>query len=406
MTENFPDASGQARKIGYLVPQFPGQTHIFFWREVIELEKRGVELALFSTTPPPKGLISHDWSDTAMARTDYLGRADIAALLWTLPRAPWSEIAREIRREGRGFARDVLICLPAARRLIRACRTQGIGHVHAHSCGRAALIAALAQRMGGPSYSLTLHGPMSDYGPGQRFKWRGARFATIITEKLLAEVRRDLAGDLPPALPVQAMGVDVDTFAPDGPYRPVAKGDPLRIFACGRLHVVKGHQDLMQAVRLLRDRGVDVQLEIAGEDDHGGSGYHGALQARLEELNLQDNVRLLGAVSAERVRQGIIDAHAFVLASWHEPLGVAYMEAMACGTPTIGTDAGGVPELIRDGIDGLLVPPKDPEALADALMRLAGDPALALRLSGNGRTRIVEHFSAARGAETLMAHWP
>ncbi|WP_238365019.1 exopolysaccharide biosynthesis GT4 family glycosyltransferase EpsE [Mesobacterium pallidum] len=406
MVENFDGAGPPARKIGYLVPQFPGQTHIFFWREIIELERRGVQPVLFSTTPPPKGLISHAWSEEAMARTEYLGRADLLALTWSLPRAPWAEIAREIRAEGRAFARDVLICLPAARRLIRACRAQGIGHVHAHSCGRAALIAALAQRMGGPSYSLTLHGPMSDYGPGQRFKWRGARFATIITEKLLAEVTRDLAGDLPLALPVQAMGVDVETFAPDGPYRPASANEPLRIFACGRLHVVKGHQDLMQAVRLLLDRGVDVQLEIAGEDDHGGSGYHGELQAVLGRLNLQGHARLLGAVSAERVKAGILDAHAFVLASWHEPLGVAYMEAMACGTPTIGTDAGGVPELIRDGVDGLLVPPKDPEALAEALLRLRGDPDLAHRLSQGGRQRIVDHFSAATGAETLIAHWP
>lgn len=62
------------QKIGYLVPQFPGQTHVFFWREIAALEAMGVEPVLFSTRPPPAGLIAHDWSQAAMARTSYLGQ--------------------------------------------------------------------------------------------------------------------------------------------------------------------------------------------------------------------------------------------------------------------------------------------------------------------------------------------
>lgn len=381
-------------KIGYLVPQFPGQTHIFFWREIAELQKRGVEVRIFSTRPPLKGLIAHEWSVQAMARTLYLGAVKPLAALTALPAVPWGEVA--------GMAKDIALSLSAARQLFIACQIEGIAHVHVHSCGRAALIAALARRLGGPTYSLTLHGPLSDYGPGQRFKWRGATFVAIITDKLLAEVKTELAGDLPERLIIQPMGVDTETLRRDAPYQPVRPGETLRLFSCGRLNIVKGHQDLMAALRLLLDQGQPVTLDIAGEDDAGGSGYRHVLQARIAELGLGDHVRLLGAIDANAVKAQLLAAHAFVLASWAEPLGVALMEAMSCEVPTIGTAAGGVAELISDGVDGVLVPPKDPAALAAAIVNLARDPARAVALGQAGRARVVSRFHAGLGAETLI----
>lgn len=388
--------------IGILIPQFPGQTHIFFWREILELEKMGVNVALFSTRPPPPGLIAHDWSQAAMERTTYLGDTAPLNAALALVRLPLRDLLRDLRSEGTRFLKDVLISLPAARRLVASCRAQKITHVHAHSCGRAALICALANRVGGHSYSLTLHGPLSDYGPGQGFKWRHAEFATIITRRLLREAEATLGPDMPKRVYLQPMGVDIDALHRSAPYQPPAPDGPLRIFSCGRLNVVKGHQDLLEALRLLRDRGIDARLEIAGQDDAGGSGFHTELAADIERLGLGDHATLLGAVDSDTVRARLQAAHLFVLASWHEPLGVAYMEAMAMGVPTIGTEAGGVPELITSGRDGLLVPPKRPELLADAIAALHKDPARCHALSQAGRTRVVEGFSSARGAATLL----
>ena len=390
------------RSIGILIPQFPGQTHIFFWREILELQKMGTSVALFSTRKPPPGLISHDWSDQAMALTRYLGDLAPANALAALARLPLAALRSDLRREGRFLLRDVLISLPAARRLALECRARGITHVHAHSCGRAALICALANRIWGLSYSLTLHGPLSDYGPGQGFKWRHAAFGTVITRKLTRELQADLGPDLPDRLYLQPMGVDATALRRSAPYVPPSPGGPLRIFACGRLNVVKGHQDLAHAVRQLRDSGLDARLEIAGEDDAGGSSFHAELQATLDRLGLQDHATLLGAIDAGAVKARLEAAHLFVLASWHEPLGVAYMEAMAMGVPAIGTDAGGVSELITSGRDGLLVPPKRPDLLAEAIAALAADPARCLALSAAGRARIESGFTSARGARTLL----
>lgn len=388
-------------KIGYLVPQFPGQTHIFFWREIAAMEAMEVEPVLFSTRPPPKGLIAHDWSHTAMARTTYLGDVSIRKMMSTLPRLPWGELWREIRRDGLSVLKDTLVCAAAGAALRDHCAEQDIKHVHVHSCGRAALIAAFAQHLGGPSYSLTLHGPLSDYGRGQRYKWRHARFATVITRKLIAEMKAEQPEDLPPMI-LRPMGVETEVLKRDAPYAPARDNETLRLFSCGRLNVVKGHQDLIEAVRRLRADGHEVALEIAGQDDDGGDGFQLVLQQLIKQHGLEDCVTLLGAIDAGAVKQKLLDAHIFVLASWHEPLGVAYMEAIACGVPTIGTDAGGVPELIDDGVEGLLVPPKAPEVLAKAILRIAQDPVLAKQLSTTGRARIEREFRASLGAETIV----
>ncbi len=388
-------------KIGYLIPQFPGQTHIFFWRELMELEKLGVDVQIFSTRLPPPSLMSHNWSQTAIERTTYIGRPKLRDIFSSLFTLPYREIAGAAHQDGKTFLKDVLICAPAAKRLLRECRTKGISHVHVHSCARAALIAALANHMGGLSYSLTLHGPMSDYGTGQPMKWRHAKFATIITEKLLAEVCEVLGDDAPAKLVIQPMGVDINEMSRNNGYKPANPNEKIRLFSCGRLNIVKGHQDLMQAVRILVGRGLDVELEIAGEDDTGGQGYHQVLNTLLQNLGLENRVRLLGAIDVQSVRQKLQDAHIFALASWHEPLGVAYMEAMACGVPTIGTDAGGVRELIQDGINGRLVKPKAPIELADTIQDMINNPDQALALSKEGRNHITKHYRSSLGAEVL-----
>ena len=365
-----------------------------------------MEPVLYSTTVPPAGLISHRWSNEAMARTTYLASRNPVLLASILPRLPWGAILGEARRmprhESKRFLKDIIISAPAAEKLARDCKRRGITHVHAHSCGRAALIAALAHHAHGLSYSLTLHGPLQDYGVGQRFKWQSATFVSVITRALLDLLPGQLGDALPARLPLQPMGVDTAAFRRDTPYLPPVKGEPLRVFSCGRLNEVKGHQDLMEAVRLMLDRGTPVRLEIAGEDDAGGSGFRAELQKRVTDLGLEDHVTLLGAISAEAVREKLTAAHVFVLASWSEPLGVAYMEAMSCEVPTVGTDAGGVPELITHGTDGLLVPPKHPKALADVLTQLAGDPDMAMVLAQAGRARVVAGFDSGRGADMLV----
>ncbi len=392
------------RRIGYVIPEFPGQTHIFYWREIAELERLGVSVKTFSTRLPDRSIQSHDWTEQAIARTIYLRNVSLRDC-WTglinLPVLLQEDIRKSLFRSGlRGIA-DAVLSLPLAAKLASECHRLNITHAHAHSCGRTALICALANRTHGLPYSLTLHGPAQDYGSLQDLKWRRAKFATVITEKLLKEVTDELGDDLPTAIAVQGMGVDPDKLKRPTPYKPYNGNGPLRIFCCGRLHPAKGHQQLIDAAKELRDRGTDLEVYIAGQDEDQGNGFKKALDQQILDLGLQDVVHLLGAIDEQHVKEHLLQAHMFVLASHSEPLGVAYMEAMSCEVPVIGTNAGGVPELIEHGRDGLLVPPHDPQLLADAIENLLKDPERAALLAQAGRQRIETKFSSAAGARTL-----
>jgi glycosyltransferase involved in cell wall biosynthesis len=395
-------------RIGYLVPEFPAQTHVFFWRELGELERLGVDVDLVSTRRPPRQLVSHVWAESAAQRTRYLVPPDgpVAAVVGA---------AATLAKAGRGRWRrclDILAAAEAGRRprlgallaagahLGQLARERGWVHLHVHSCGDSANLALFANLLTDLPYSLTLHGPLEDYGPGQEQKWRHARFAFVITRKLLGEVRGALDGALPADLDIAPMGVDLGRARRRAPYAPYEGAGRMRVFSCGRLNPCKGHDDLIRAIGHARDRGVDIELQIAGEDDTGG-GYRRSLEALVAELRLDGRVELLGAVSEPAVFEGLESAHCFALASLHEPLGVAIMEAMAMWLPVVVTGAGGVKELVDDGVDGLLVEPRAPEQMAAGIERVARDPALARRLSQAGRQKIERSFSSAVSGRAL-----
>ncbi|MGN7870088.1 exopolysaccharide biosynthesis GT4 family glycosyltransferase EpsE [Paracoccus sp. 22332] len=391
------------RKIAVLIPEFPGQTHSFFWREIEALDAfHGIGAQIVSTRLAPKP-VWHDWVEQAGAIQLYpVPKAELARLLpdlaRALPRLAADPDIRRILRQPKAWA-FVLMAL----RLARICRARGLSHLHVHSCANFALIAALCHRISGIPYSLVLHGPLSDYGPDQPFKWKDAAFVFVITETLRAEVAQVMPAMMD-KVRVVPMGVNTDQFSPPAVPRPDSP-DPFTWFCCARLNRVKGHDTLVEAASLLRARhpGRSFRIRIAGEDEQGGSGYHRDLDAMIAAAGLGDTVELLGSVTQEAVRSELQSADGFVLASRHEPLGVAYMEAMACELPVIGTDAGGVRELIAGDRDGLLVPPENPQALADAMERLMDDPTLRRTLGKAARQRIVADFSARRSADALAA---
>jgi glycosyltransferase involved in cell wall biosynthesis len=388
-------------RLGYLVPEFPRQTHIFFWRECEQLRRRGVEPVFLSTRKPPADACPHEFRDRAAAATHYVFPPPASSLLSLIVRPIglmcalryWISLGGSLKHLG------LLLC---AAHLVAFCRKQQVTHIHVHSCGQSALLAAFAQRLGGPGYSLTLHNPLAVHGPLQRQKWRHARFAIVITQQLLEEVRREIGDDLPPVY-VAPMGVDLEKFQRTAPYRPVAPGDPLRVFSCGRLHPCKGHDVLIRAIGLLRTQGVDARLVIAGEDADSGTGQHRRdLEAVVNELGLQETVKLPGALSEEGVRKELGSSHVFALASESEPLGVVIMEAMAMNVPVVTTAAGGTAELIRDGENGTRVPPGDVAALASALTELQRNSGLAERFSRVGRATVESGFGSDRSAVTII----
>jgi colanic acid/amylovoran biosynthesis glycosyltransferase len=399
-----------AQTVAYLIPEFPGQTHAFFVREINVLERLKYRVELLSTRRPASSLIVHSWSQEAIGRTSYLTPLNGKGVLSILrelarsgPRGWWRCLASIARADGvslKGRIRLAGLVAMGARAASLA-STAGCTHIHAHSCADSAHIAMFSSLLSGTTYSMTLHGPLEDYGPNQPEKWRNAAFALVITRRLDEEVREQLAGYLPPAVAIAPMGVDVDHFRRSGPYRPWDGSGPCRIFTCGRLNQVKGHDDLIRAVGMLATEGIDAHLHIAGASTETDEQFRRELEQLIVDLGLSDRVSLLGAVPEERVRDELNECHVFALASWHEPLGVAIMEAMAMEAPVVATAAGGVAELIDEGVEGILVPPRDPKALANALRLILREPTLAAGLGQAGRSRVVNEFHSGVSAETI-----
>lgn len=400
-------------RLGYLVPEWPGQTHAFFWREMARLEAQGVEVQPVSTRAPPKGIRSHTWTEQATQRTAYLvspkqgalGTAvDLIRAALAFGPSAWARVLRSIANADVGFcgkARLAAISLFGAR-LARLAEEKRWDHLHVHSCAEAANIGMFASLLSGLPYSLTLHGPLSDYGANQTQKWTHAAFAIVITQKLLDQTRDHFEPEVTSKVHIAPMGVNLDLFKRQRPYEPWNGSGPVQLYSVGRLNPCKGHDDLIKAIRLLNARGVPAYLKIAGEDEAGGTGYHRTLDALIRSLGLEDRVELLGAVSEQTIIRDLSQSHVFALASWAEPLGVAIMEAMALEMPVVVTSGGGVRELVDDRQDGLLVEAHNVESIAAGIEEVLTHPDLAIWLASATRAKIAAGFSDARSADLLI----
>lgn len=392
-----PDRAPDSRPIAYLVPEFPQQTHAFFWREIAAIEDAGAQVALFSTRRPPLDACPHPFRDEARARTQYLfpPRPGPAAALALRPVAlarATAYVAGLRQTPARGRARLVAL-IPSAADLAQACRAVSARHLHVHSCADAAHLAVLAHRLGGPGYSLTLHGDLDVYGTDHAAKMGAARFVSTVTGALAAQVA-GVAPGVPN--PVIWMGVDTDRFRPRAGSPP---DRPFTVVTVARLAQVKGHRFLLRALARLRAEGRALSCVIAGDGPD-----RDAILAEIAALSLGDCTRLTGAVAEDGVRDLLHGADALALTSigQGEAAPVAVMEAMACGLPVVASVIGGTPDMIRDGHDGLLVPQQDVEAIVGALRGLMDDPARRAAIGRAARARAVEAFDHHANALKLL----
>lgn len=400
------ETTNPSSPVGYLIPEFPGQTHVIFEREIERLVELGQPVQIISTRCHRVNTCKHESliekSKSAFYLFPFNPLTNLAYCL-TRPRQLASALSllREVspRLVDRGKNLAFLLC---GAKLARFAAQIGMTHVHSQTCGQGALILAYAKRLGGPTYSLTLINPLKVFGPHQPQKWRDAAFALVLTQRLREEVHHTLNGDLPDLVKVAPLGVDTTVYHRSRPYEPWRGAGPARVFACGRLNPCKGHADLIHAVARLRGQGLNVTLAIAGEVDNPASTHRTELEALIRQLGLEGAVSLLGALSEPDVRAQHGRAHVFCLASWEEPLGVAIIEAMAMSLPVVTTRAGGVPEIIDDQIHGVLVHPRDPGALAAAIGTILQDPNRALRLGAAARERICDRFSSDLSARLIL----
>jgi glycosyltransferase involved in cell wall biosynthesis len=328
-----------------------------------------------------------------------------------------------------------------------------IRHLHSHFCHTSATVTMLASRMCRLPFSFTAHAKdiyRRDMNPGDLLtvKMRRAKFAVTCTranEEHLNRLR-------PPTTPLHTIyhGLDLSFFNPEvngtnavngahgasgasmasmrngaggaevgtseqrsGPVAGARQAPgaesarPPLILSVGRLVEKKGFTYLVEACSRLREKGYRFECRIIGAGGGKGDRYAETVRSLIEQLQLDETVTLHPAVTQEELLDIYREAVAFALPCQvvddgdRDGIPNVLVEAMAMELPVVSTAISGIPELIEDRVDGLLAPPKDPAALAEALEELLNDPALRRQLGRAARVKVCRHFDSGRNIEAL-----
>lgn len=389
--------------LAYIISQYPAVSHTFIQREIIALRERGWNITTFSIRgPDPRELLTDtDRSEAHLThvivppRLGVLFKAVIEPL-FTTPVRFFSafKCALQLRRPGLRGLLWSLFYFAEALLVHRVAQERRIAHFHAHFANVASDVALLAARLGGKNratFSFTMHGPTEFFDiPGHRLaeKARAAQFIICISDFARSQLMPLIPEEQWSKLRVVHCGIDPHQFPVHVAASHRMRHRPVNILTVARLAPVKAHAVLFHALDELMIRGCEVRLTLAGDGP-----CRRELEALADTLGLRSHIEFLGNVGQDQVPQLLKDADLFVLPSFAEGVPVVLMEAMAARCPVIATRIAGIPELIEDGITGLLLPPGRADVLAGAIERLVAAPSFAERLAAAATQKIFRDFN-------------
>ncbi|MGO9337889.1 MAG: glycosyltransferase family 4 protein [Terracidiphilus sp.] len=403
-----PQPTAPARSIAYLVSRYPTLSMIFVLREVLALRALGFRIETASINPPDRPPAELTPQEREEAIHTYCvkchGIAGAAAahaktLLGNFA-GYWRGFALAFHLAGLNLSRLFLNLAYFTEGLMvgQWMRRNSQSHLHVHLASQAASVGLFTQCVFRVGFSLTVHGPDEFYdAQGQYLAQKMAAASFIVC--ISSYTRSQLMNLSPYAdwkkFVVVRLGVDPAVFSPQPQS---STQDAFEILCVGRLTPAKGQHLLIDAADRLTQQGRRVRLRLVGNGPDDSS-----LRERAARLSNPESVVFEGTVNQDRIRSLYASAHAFCLPSFAEGLPVVLMEAMAMQIPCVTTSIAGIPELIRNEVDGLLVTPGDAEALVAALARLMDDTDLRNRLALSGRDRILEGYNLERNVERLAA---
>jgi glycosyltransferase involved in cell wall biosynthesis len=393
-------------RIAYFVNQYPAVSHSFIRREIRAIESLGYSVSRFAIRMNQPSLVDPEDVEEAAVTRHILAagiaevmRILLAQALMNFRRFAWTYLY-SLRLGGCVFCNFIRnsICFVEACVLQKWAQRDGISHIHAHFGTNSTTVAMLAKKLGGPSFSFTVHGPEDFENP------KGLSLLDKLRESLFVIAvssysRSQLYRWMPPSdwTKVHLVHCGLSREFLYAPSRPVPAEQ--RLVCVGRLSEEKGQIVLMDAVSKLVSDGVSLKLVLVGD---GPTRTY--IEHWLAKENLTDHVELTGSVSGERVREEILAARALVLPSFAEGLPVVIMEALALRRPVIATHVGGIPELVEDGKNGFLVPAGAVDTLAKAIrLTLEAEPERLYEMGAQGRERVVAGHDVAQEARKLIS---
>ena len=398
--------SGKPRLV-YLLSRYPAVSHTFFLNEVLGLRRLGFEIETASINPPDRATKQLPPIEAEeAARTYYLKNTSAAKALGVLAKVALREpgvLIRGLKMVSRLGGLDMRRKLYALFYFVEACllghwmRSRGLRHIHVHFGGPVSTVGMIAAEIWGLDYSLTIHGPEEFYEVEESYlprKIERAKFLFCISDFCRSQLMKYCEAAHWNKMHVLRLGVDVERFKP----APQPPGLPALIVCVGRLVPAKGQHILLRAFAQLRAKGCPARLLLIGDGPD-----RAALEREAGQLEIKEDVEFAGSLNHDETRRRIASAHIFALASFAEGVPVALMEAMAMRIPCVSTMIAGIPELIRDRVDGLLVPASSVEQLAAAIESLVNDPGLRERLGASARERVIERYNIEKNIALLAS---
>lgn len=430
------DRAAQRREIGFVVMGFPRISETFISNEILQLESLGARLRVFAIKRGDEDR-RHDSVERIRAPIEYLPRASSLSgtgiIPWLRDNLPRFRLAhgRVLRARPLAYLATLgsalTMCLryrksrfaPPRKVFVKEFLQAGViadqvlrlgtvAHLHGHFCHGATTITWFASRMTGVPFSFTAHAKdiyQADQNPGDLLarKLDAARFVSTCTDAN----RRHLAERFPRAKPVHTIyhGLDTGYFSPgvEDCRAQSADAEPL-VLAVGRFVEKKGLRFLVAALAELQAGGRKFRAVLVGED----GGEASLLRQMIEQGGLAGRVTLHGPMDHRALRALYVQAAVFALpclvAADGDRDGIPNViaEAMAMGLAIVTTDVSGIPEIVRDGHNGVLVPERDAPALAKALDSLLGDPARRHAIGAAARATICACFDSSVTTRTLL----
>lgn len=398
-------------RIAFFVPIFPVISETFIVRQITGMIDRGYEVAIHTGCRGNTSVVHEEVRKYALLeRTNYAG---------TMPRSKlgrFTGLLGQLARNTGPMRKAQLRALNPARFGLMpkiwlpfmapswVGRDYDVVHVHFGPLGLQAL--QLREVCGfSAKIVVTLHGyDMSSYiknnGPTAYDElFKKADLLLPISERWKRSLEE--MGCPPEKLRVHRMGIDCERFG--FVPRNVRCGDTVRLISVARLVEKKGLEYMISALEMVVKKFPRVRYDIIGDGP-----LRGALERRIGELELQQQVSLLGALPNEKVRRELYASHIFVCPSVtaangdQEGIPVVLMEAMATGMPVVATHHSGIPELVEDGVSGMLVEERDVAGLADAVLRLLERPEEWATMGQAGQAAVVKNYNSAKLNDELV----
>jgi glycosyltransferase involved in cell wall biosynthesis len=389
---------------------FPQLSETFIANEILEMERQGVGLRVFSYRKP-RAAVRHECVRDIRVTVEYLPDPLLPNLGPLLASAPagfradarrWNDTLRYVLGyTWREKNPDTWRRLLQAAYLARIVRESGLRHLHAHFAGGATRIAMLTSKLTGIPFSFSAHArDVYTTAPHVlRERLEAASFVVTCTGANREYLQSLVGPESRSKILLGYHGIDLAKFRPR--LEPAAPDVPL-ILSVGRLVRKKGFTDLLRACDVLKRDGVPFRCLIVGEGPE-----RERLERMVEEFSLENVVSLPGSCSQEEALDAYHRATVFALPCRvledgdRDGIPNVLLEALAVELPIVSTTISGIPEVIEDGRNGLLIPQRDAPALASALRRLLADADLRAQLGARGRETVARRFDRGENVREL-----